>query len=968
MGLPAADLSRLSHLLDEALDLALPEREAWLARLSADAVHLGPVLRELLARHGSKETDDLLERGPSLTAPDDTDAEPAFKPGDAVGPYKLLREVGHGGMGEVWLAERSDGQLKRSVALKLPMLGARRSVLVQRFARERDILGGLAHPHIARLYDAGLADDGQPYLALEYVEGKPITAYCNDNRLDTRARVQLLLQVMEAVQYAHANLVIHRDLKPSNVLVTAQGQAMLLDFGIAKLLQPELGEAAETELTQLGGRALTLDYAAPEQVSGAPISIATDVHALGVLLYELLSGQRPFRGTRREIEQAVLTLEPPKPKALPADLATIVLKSLKKVPSERYATANALAEDLGRWLHGEAVLAQPDSAWYRARKFIVRHRLAAGAGAAISLAVVAGAGIALWQAHVAQQHAHQAEEVTSFLLDLVASTDPDQGRTRSTTTVEMLLAARARIDARFASEPEIRVRLLSAVGYSLLGLNETEASITLFEAAIDVADRALPPDHREALVAQVRLGEALLTASRTQKAREPLAHGLAGLRRIDDVPALINALRWTSRMHSQLREPDAAIAAGREAVHLARTRLGPEQLQSALNAENELLTALQIARRGGQLEPARRAHQLIEAMYPDRVVRARLTAREAYGTALVGEGDAAEGVRLLRSAYEDAKTLFGPRDRMRGYFAGRLMIGQQIVGDMAGALESARLARRIWVDTHGERLHSDLAFGTYYEGGVLLALHRFAEAEPVLAEGVQLFERIQGPGSRVAAIARSALATARARLGDLAGAEAVIGPAPDRLSSFEDAVIASRVGLLLHLRGRSADAAVRLRAAIDYVERTQGDRFTLAAFRTALAAVIADQGAAGEAKSLAQAALATYAVTQPGSSPMQSDAWEALARAELELGNAKAALEAAGKAAAYWQATDPSTAAAARAALVEAQALVRDGQVDAAGAPYGRALAAVASLRTDPDRRLLVQTAVLMGREPPRGH
>src|SRR6185503_11968431 len=200
---------------------------------------------------------------------------------------------------------------KRSVALKLPTLSARRSVLAQRFARERDILGALVHPNIARLYDAGLAEDGQPFMALEYVEGTPITKAADEKALDGKDRVRLLRQVMDAVQYAHANLVIHRDLKPDNVLVTAEGKAKLLDFGIAKLVADETSTASETELTRLGGRALTLHYAAPEQVSGEPVSTATDVWALGVLLYELMTGQRPFAGKGRgTLEREVMEGEP----------------------------------------------------------------------------------------------------------------------------------------------------------------------------------------------------------------------------------------------------------------------------------------------------------------------------------------------------------------------------------------------------------------------------------------------------------------------------------------------------------------------------------------------------------------------------------------------------------------------------------------------------------------------------------
>lgn len=305
----AEELRRLSALLDEALDLPDTERATWLDGLARQDPALAGTLREMLERHADDAEAPVLDTSAAsrLLAAEGPDDPHAWHAGQAVGPYRLLSPIGRGGMGEVWLASHGDAGPDRRVALKLPVLATRRGVLLQRFARERDILASLAHPHIARLYDAGVTDDGQPYLALEHVEGQPITRYVDAHRLDTAGRVRLMLQVMQAVQHAHARLVIHRDLKPSNVLVTADGRAMLLDFGIAKLLQGERGEAVETELTREGGRAMTLDYAAPEQLRGDPISTATDVWALGVLGYELVAGHRPFRGSRRgEVEQRVL--------------------------------------------------------------------------------------------------------------------------------------------------------------------------------------------------------------------------------------------------------------------------------------------------------------------------------------------------------------------------------------------------------------------------------------------------------------------------------------------------------------------------------------------------------------------------------------------------------------------------------------------------------------------------------------
>jgi serine/threonine-protein kinase len=263
----AEELRQLSDLLDQALDLPPSERLTWVESLEGDAAKLGPTLRAMLERAAKRETTDMLERGPSLTGVSTDVADSGFDAGDTVGPYRLLRELGRGGMGEVWLAERTDGHLKRPVALKLPMLGVRRGMLVERFARERNILGSLVHPHIARLYDAGLAEDGQPYMALEYVQGTTLTAYCDGHLLGTAQRLALVMQVLDAVQYAHTRLVIHRDLKPSNILVSDDGEVRLLDFGVAKFMADE-GSAEQPQLTQMAGQAFTPDYASPEQVRG----------------------------------------------------------------------------------------------------------------------------------------------------------------------------------------------------------------------------------------------------------------------------------------------------------------------------------------------------------------------------------------------------------------------------------------------------------------------------------------------------------------------------------------------------------------------------------------------------------------------------------------------------------------------------------------------------------------------------
>ncbi|MBL8345732.1 MAG: serine/threonine protein kinase [Rubrivivax sp.] len=970
-------LLRLSALLDRALDLAEPERSRWLETLDAEDAELGTTLRRLLARDAAGETAQLLERGAAFTPQAHPQAR-AFAAGECVGPYRLLRQLGVGGMGEVWLAERADGGVKREVALKLPLTEMRRATLVRRFERERDILATLEHPSIARLYEAGLTEGGQPYLAIEYVEGQRIDLWCRERAAGLNQRLQLLVQVAQAVSFAHSCLVLHRDLKPGNILVTPAGQVRLLDFGIAKLIGEEGGHAEETALTRLSGRALTPAYASPEQIRGEAIGTASDVYSLGVVAYELLSGERPYklkRGSAAELEEAIVSadLAPPSraaadpatARALRGDLDAIVLHALRKEARERYAGAAAFAEDLQRHLRHEPVLARPDSTLYRVRRFLARNRLVAGAGVAVSLALVAGTGVASWQAAQARQEARKAEQVTGFLLELVASTDSDSGSNRNTTTVQMLLGSRARIERRFAGEPEIQMRLLSSVGHSLIGLSEAAKAVPFLEAAVAVSARHLPTDHPDVLRAHLRLGEAMLFGSREAAAGAPLAHALAGFRRSGDVPGQVSTLRWVSRRHTLRRESDDAIAAAQQAVALARAHPDKVTLQGTLYAEHELLEAMTIAGRGGLLAPARRVYELNEALHGTRLVRTRLTAREAYGSALTKEGDAAEGVRLLRSALEDAKTLFGTHDRMLGWFAGRLMFGQMTTGDLAGALDSARLARRTWDDVHGAAgapAHSDPAFGRMYEGSALLLLQRLPEAEAVLLEAAALFERVQGAGSRVAPAARSAAALARAGQGDLAGAEALMPKAPESITNAEGATLTTRLARLRQLQGRFDEAERGLRAVLAHLEGGSSDAIRVAQARAALAGLRMDQGHADEAQALARQAQAVLEPRQPDSSPWLAEADEALARALLARGEAAAAQPPAARAAAYWQTAHPGCTPHTRALALLAMAHAEQGDPPAAEQAWRAAVARAPGLRGAADRQLLAEAGATMTR------
>ncbi|WP_321472209.1 serine/threonine-protein kinase [uncultured Paludibaculum sp.] len=338
-----------------------------------------------------------------------------------VGAYRILKEIGRGGMGAVYLAERADQQYHKRVAIKMARFSGYGEFVHERFRHERQILATLEHPNIARLLDGGETDDGLPYIVMEYIEGRPVTDFAVEHALDVRARLELFLKIAAAVQYAHRFLVIHRDLKPSNILVTASGEPKLLDFGIAKLLEPGAMQEAIMH-TSTGMRLLTPDYASPEQVRGESVTTASDVYSLGVVLYELLSGTKPHRlkdYTPLEIDRAVCEEETERPSTaaartgafsrLDAELDVIVLEAMHKDPARRYASVEHLADDLRRYLTGLPIQARRDSRAYRARKFLRRHRVASTAAALLVVTLVAAAGVTSWQASVARQQARRAE-------------------------------------------------------------------------------------------------------------------------------------------------------------------------------------------------------------------------------------------------------------------------------------------------------------------------------------------------------------------------------------------------------------------------------------------------------------------------------------------------------------------------------------------------------------------------------
>lgn len=481
-----ADFSRL---LDEALALPVAEREPWLAALPTAQEALIPYLSRVLKQRPLTENDAVLHT-PHLS-PDQAKTRNAA--GHPIGPYVLIRLLGSGGMGEVWLARRADGAYEREVALKLPHAHLLAGALRERFARERDILAALSHVNIARFYDAGLAADGQPYLVLEAIEGVPITEWCQSRKLPLAQRLDLFRQVLMAVMHAHARLVAHRDLKPANVLVTAAGEVKLLDFGIAKLLHDESRVNADT-LTSIQSAPATPRYAAPEQLSGAPISAATDVYALGLMLFELLvdtpaiAGHAPDGlrgGAARELSLPSQNCDDPaRRRLLTGDLDAIVHRATQLEPTARYQSVAAMADDLERHVNHRPIAARHITRLDRVARFLRRHRLTVTLSAALTLALVAGVAGVAWQAFEARAQARRAEAVKDFLLGIFSAADPrlPADKPNGQTPAKALLdRAVARMDERFADDPDLRIELMRTAADIYRELDELVAFQTLQE-------------------------------------------------------------------------------------------------------------------------------------------------------------------------------------------------------------------------------------------------------------------------------------------------------------------------------------------------------------------------------------------------------------------------------------------------------------------------------------------------------
>ena len=525
----------ISEQLDQALDLQGAEREAWLALLSQREPALAAAVRSLLAE-GTEFADSLLSSSPA------TALMPVGLAGQRLGAYVLERVLGHGGMGTVWLARRSDGRFEGHAAVKLLSAALLGRPAEQRFIQEGSVLAKLRHPNIAHLIDAGVSTGGQPYLVLEYIDGERIDAYVERQQLDVEARIKLFLDVLAAVGHAHSHLVIHRDLKPSNILVTREGVVKLLDFGVAALLGPE-----PFGLTRESGAGLTPEYAAPEQLLGERVSTATDVYALGLTLFVLLVGRHPYGEEQKSApERARLTLEhdPPRPstlardqareRALRGDLDNIIAKALKREPGERYSTVELLAQDLRRYLGHEPVSARPDTLTYRTAKFIQRHRGGVVVTGIVVLAFLAALAVISMellevrhQRDLAVYETKRAEFHARFAYQIMSELGSDD---RPVTVKELMRKGVEVLEKNYGDDPAFEIEALTNISGRYMDLGETENEYAVLLKAEQLARRLGDP----ARIASVECDtvETELNASRPSQAAKRLDEGLANLAKV----------------------------------------------------------------------------------------------------------------------------------------------------------------------------------------------------------------------------------------------------------------------------------------------------------------------------------------------------------------------------------------------------------------------------------------------------
>ena len=899
-------------------------RAAWIAQHAGADAQVRDELLQLLAQQREParifdgDAQALLER---LAPPPDTADE---RIGASIGPYRLTRELGAGGMGRVYLAERADGQFTQRVALKLVRSEFATSELRQRFLRERDTLARLAHPNIAQLHDGGLAADGTPYFTLEYIDGKPITRWCNERRSDIRARVRLLLKVCDAVQHAHRNLIVHRDLKPSNLLVTDAGEPKLLDFGIAK---PLSRDSAEATLTSTDAQPMTREYAAPEQVLGEPVTTATDIYTLGVLLYLLLCGRMPYRraelgeigwtkailedapeslhdavdrasaepqahdesaSTRRAAVPDAVTLAAARAttpamlrRALRGDLERIVQRALAKAPDARYPAVSALADDLQAYLDGRAL--SGGTRTYRLRKFMRRYWLPLAAGALL-FGVVLGSAIGLaWEAAQIERHAQTTAAVKDFLLGLFQKANPNVAQGKTITLRDAVDAGVQKLERIPPEQAELKAELEVTLGtiYYQLGLHKEAAALhaQAFELLKDLPRQGVLAANAERFEATevTSLGD-------YQRGQELADDALRRLRAMPRAPShdLGRALSTAGWVAGKRSDVERVKQLSEEAFALASQPPADEELMY-LALEQKASAARKTH------EPARAAEYYKQALALSIKVNGptdqqSISYDQLLGSTLGVMGLYDQAQPYVLAAFEGASRAFG-EDSSRTLRIGEVLGLSEFEGGHVGAAAQRFAQLYELAAAHVPRDDSVLAEVSLNYAEILTELGDYARAEPLLVSTRDFLAAHAGSDPNEIAETLSALGELHLGQGKLELAEDDMRAALARLVEAKADYTALAQARLAHAqlrRGENDAALASANAARDNALKLAGERsHDTALARQLLGMALAASGQMELAEAQWRAALDSYTQLLPpnGMHLRSADARLALGRA-----------------------------------------------------------------------------------------
>jgi serine/threonine-protein kinase len=725
--------------------------------------------------------------------------------GRRIGIYEITDVIASGGMGTVYRAARVDGQIEQVVAVKFIRPGLLTPDLLDRFHRERRLLAVFDHPHIARLLDGGVTEDGQPYLVMEYIQGRPIDEYCDEHRLNTVERLRLFRDVCASVQYAHQHLVVHRDLKPSNIMVTNEGQVKLLDFGIAKALTSEPPEAAADQpVTQQP--LLTPEYASPEQFRGEPVTTATDVYALGVVLYRLLTGHRPYRGTSRQFQDVAMAVcreEPQRPstavhragetlrtadgrtisltpdavslpregppwklaRRLAGDIDAIVLKALRKEPGRRYASAELFAEDIRCYLEGLPVAARRGSRWYRMAKLARRHRAALAAAAVVALSLLGGAIALIWAAEVSRHErnlalkakefaeremasaiveARKADQVIRFLQRTLSSADPAQ-RGHEVTVLEVLETATKTVATEFANDPEAESAVRTSIGTTLLGLGRYDEAETQLRMSLDIQRRLHRAPHGDVASALNMLGVLLYSKGDSAGAEQCCNEALAIQRMIygDEHPDVATSLNNLGVLVRLRGDPVRSEELLREALRIRRAQFGDEHLDVA-ETLNNLAILMQRLRRPNEAEPLHRQALAIRRKLLPAEHPLVAQSLDNLATVLLEQGHLPESEQLMREALAVYRGRLGdghPDLAITLQNLGELLVSRGAAAEAEPLLRETLAIRRQSLPEKDPRTADTMA----RLGRCLALLQRYEEAESLLLEGYATLREVAGP-------------------------------------------------------------------------------------------------------------------------------------------------------------------------------------------------------------------------------